>query len=146
MPTFLLCVDGSPSALAACRVAAGLAPKDARVVVVSVAQELDIGAYAAFAADVPAVDRRLRFPSHDDVRRSFEEAGQILRAAGLAPEFVEATGEPAESILELSEKLAADVVVVGPKGQGAVSRFLLGSVSERVARHARCSVLVARER
>jgi nucleotide-binding universal stress UspA family protein len=35
-------------------------------------------------------------------------------------------------------------VIVGATGRGAVERFLLGSVSNRVVHHAACSVLIVR--
>ena len=37
-----------------------------------------------------------------------------------------------------------DLVVVGTHGHGAIARLFLGSVAERVARHAPCPVLLAR--
>jgi nucleotide-binding universal stress UspA family protein len=52
--------------------------------------------------------------------------------------------QPAKAILEQAESENADLIVVGSHGKGTIQRFLLGSVSERVARYARCSVLVAR--
>ena len=51
---------------------------------------------------------------------------------------------PAEAILEQAREDGAELIVVGSHGMGAVERFLLGSVSERVARYAHCSVMVAR--
>ena len=51
-------------------------------------------------------------------------------------------GEPASQILEAVERTGADLVILGSHGEGGVDRWLLGSVSERVARHAACSVLV----
>lgn len=51
-------------------------------------------------------------------------------------------GEPAHQILEAVEQTGADLIIMGSHGEGGVDRWLLGSVSERVARHARCSVLV----
>jgi nucleotide-binding universal stress UspA family protein len=47
-------------------------------------------------------------------------------------------------MLEQAKAEGADLVVVGSHGKGAMESFLLGSVSERVARYAPCSVLVAR--
>jgi nucleotide-binding universal stress UspA family protein len=38
----------------------------------------------------------------------------------------------------------ADLIVVGSRGKGGLRRLLLGSVAEFVARHAPCSVLIAR--
>jgi len=53
-------------------------------------------------------------------------------------------GNTAAEILAAAEELPADLIVVGTRGLGAVPRFFLGSVAERVARHARCPVLLAR--
>jgi nucleotide-binding universal stress UspA family protein len=51
---------------------------------------------------------------------------------------------PAPAILEQAHDDGASLIVVGSHGKDAVQRFLIGSVSERVARYAPCSVLVAR--
>jgi nucleotide-binding universal stress UspA family protein len=51
-------------------------------------------------------------------------------------------GSPAAEILKAAEH--ADLVVVGARGVGALDRLFLGSVSERVLQHARCSVLVVK--
>jgi nucleotide-binding universal stress UspA family protein len=53
-------------------------------------------------------------------------------------------GNPAEEILRAADELPAELLVVGWSGHAAVARFFLGSVAERVARHAACSVLIAR--
>lgn len=53
-------------------------------------------------------------------------------------------GHPAEEILLAAESHPTDLIVVGSSGLSGVSRFLLGSVSDRVARHAPCPVLLAR--
>jgi nucleotide-binding universal stress UspA family protein len=47
-------------------------------------------------------------------------------------------------IVDTLKKEKAHLVVVGSRGLSGVKRFLLGSVSERVLIHARCSVLVVR--
>lgn len=54
-------------------------------------------------------------------------------------------GSPKSSILEEAEKFGADLIVVGSHGYGAVERFLLGSVSQAVALHAKCSVEIVRK-
>jgi nucleotide-binding universal stress UspA family protein len=53
-------------------------------------------------------------------------------------------GDPAEAILRVAEDEAADLIVVGSRGLSTVARFFLGSVAERVARHAPCPVLLVR--
>jgi universal stress protein A len=44
-------------------------------------------------------------------------------------------------ILETAEQMAADVVVMGTHGRTGIPRLLLGSVAEKVVRHAKCPVL-----
>jgi len=56
------------------------------------------------------------------------------------------SGLPKREILEKAEAFNADLIVVGSQGQGAFSRFLLGSVSQYLATHAKCSVLIVKEK
>jgi nucleotide-binding universal stress UspA family protein len=53
---------------------------------------------------------------------------------------------PVTGILAEAQKFAADVIVIGWRGHGALRRVLMGSVSRAVARGAGCSVLVVRRR
>lgn len=53
-------------------------------------------------------------------------------------------GNPAEEILSVAHEVGADLVFIGSHGKTGVERFLLGSVSERVVREARCPVMVVR--
>tara|TARA_R110002049_G_scaffold150257_2_gene313397 strand:+ start:174 stop:635 length:462 start_codon:yes stop_codon:yes gene_type:complete len=56
------------------------------------------------------------------------------------------SGLPKREILEKTESLGADLIVVGSQGHGAFSSFLLGSVSQYLATHANCSVMIAKEK
>ncbi|NOT47150.1 MAG: universal stress protein [Acidobacteria bacterium] len=55
-------------------------------------------------------------------------------------------GSPAWEILARSDEFKPDLIVVGSNGRSAVSRFFLGSISQKVLTEARCSVRVARGR
>lgn len=55
-------------------------------------------------------------------------------------------GHPADELLRSIDREQPDLVAVGSRGLGAVRRLLLGSVSERLVKHVRCSVLVAHPR
>tara|TARA_R110002049_G_scaffold191337_1_gene360277 strand:+ start:34591 stop:35052 length:462 start_codon:yes stop_codon:yes gene_type:complete len=55
-------------------------------------------------------------------------------------------GLPKSAILDKAEALGANIIVVGSQGHGAFSRFLLGSVSQSIALHANCSVLIVRKK
>lgn len=49
-----------------------------------------------------------------------------------------------QEILDAAEETRADLIVLGHKGKGAIEKFLLGSVTTRIAHHAPCSVLAVR--
>jgi nucleotide-binding universal stress UspA family protein len=52
----------------------------------------------------------------------------------------------AESLATIDRDPTIDLVVMGSRGRTGIRRVLLGSVAEKVVRHARCPVLVARQR
>jgi len=73
-----------------------------------------------------------------------EQAAAGARTAGLHPVAHARRGEPADAIIRVAEAEDADLIVVGSRGMGRARRHLLGSVPDKVARHAPCSVLIAR--
>jgi nucleotide-binding universal stress UspA family protein len=77
----------------------------------------------------------------------------LLRRASekLAKAGIQCTTEVSEGIaksviLDVAENWSADLILVGSHGDNWVERFLLGSVSETIARHASCSVQIVRAR
>lgn len=67
-----------------------------------------------------------------------------LAASGIAVKTVVETGDPVDKILETAESLGADLIVVGSRGMRGARRFLLGSVSSKVAEYAKCDVLIVK--
>jgi len=53
---------------------------------------------------------------------------------------------PAKAICDYAEEHGVDLIVVGSHGRGGVERWLIGSVAERVVRHASSNVYVVRQR
>jgi nucleotide-binding universal stress UspA family protein len=53
-------------------------------------------------------------------------------------------GSPGATIVEMARACRVDLVAVGSRGLGPYKGYLLGSVSDHVANHARCSVLLAK--
>jgi nucleotide-binding universal stress UspA family protein len=54
------------------------------------------------------------------------------------------TGSPGAQVLHVIDEDPCDLVVVGSHGRTGIKRALLGSVAEKIVRHAGCPVLVAR--
>jgi nucleotide-binding universal stress UspA family protein len=63
--------------------------------------------------------------------------------AGMVDQLIE-SGSPAETICAQAEERNVDLVVLGSRGMGAVGRWLLGSVSDRVVHLSRRPVTVVR--
>ena len=87
------------------------------------------------------------------IERTARESAQgvvdagVVKLRGTLDKSVIVTGEvlaspPREAILDEADRWKADLIVMGSHGYGAWQRFLLGSVSQAVVAHAKCSVEV----
>lgn len=78
-------------------------------------------------------------------RKQLDAAAELVRLtpAEVTTELAEA-GDVSNSILATSEDFDADVIVLGHKGKGAIAKFLMGSVTPRIAHHSCRSVLAVR--
>ncbi len=66
-----------------------------------------------------------------------------FREAGVSAKSKLVYGLASDEIIRRAESTGAQLVALGARGYSALRRFLLGSVAQRVLRHAPCSVLVA---
>jgi nucleotide-binding universal stress UspA family protein len=84
----------------------------------------------------------------DQRRAAREFAAQAIvvqgRRIGVGVSFLVWEGEPGPAIVEAAHAEDADLVIVGTRGRNRVERFVLGSVSDHVVRHAACPVLIVR--
>jgi nucleotide-binding universal stress UspA family protein len=80
----------------------------------------------------------------DESPPELEPSVKALSSLGVEPIREMAMGRPERTLVRVAERDEVDLVVVGHRGIGGVTRALLGSVSEHVAHHAPCSVLVVR--
>ena len=60
-------------------------------------------------------------------------ARALLQAAGLGCDTAVGVGDPAHVLVDIIESSGCDMVVIGARGQGAISSALLGSVSQELA-------------
>src|SRR5208337_61000 len=72
-------------------------------------------------------------------------AAKTLREAGCKVSTAVEWGFPKLAILDHAAEWHADLIVVGSHGRKGLERFLMGGVSEAVARHASCSVEIVRQ-
>lgn len=77
--------------------------------------------------------------------RALADRVKALEAQGLKVRSLLTVGVPADEIVRAAEREKADLIVLGTHGRGAVGRFFLGSVADRVVRAAPCPVVTVRE-
>ena len=98
---------------------------------------------------------------HEDASQAYAEAVDALRVmyqtvangdalrlteAGLRARAEIRCGDPAREIVDAAVEDEADLIVLGSHGRTGLERLLIGSVARSVVTHARCSVLVVRQR
>jgi nucleotide-binding universal stress UspA family protein len=77
-------------------------------------------------------------------RTLVERIAKDLQSSGFKVDTAVEIGDVREGIIDTAAQWGADLIVVGSHGRRGVQRFLLGSVAEFVARHAKCSVEIVR--
>lgn len=99
--------------------------------------------YDGAVRDVDRIEH-VREEDMKEAQSLVEQATKSLRDAGYRVQTAIEEGEPRTAIIDYAEQVKADLIVVGSHGRRGLSRLLLGSVSEYVARHAPCSVEIVR--
>jgi nucleotide-binding universal stress UspA family protein len=145
----LLATDGSEYSVAATEeLATRPLPSDTEVRIISVFQNTPLitavpapmGGLAGGWEEAGAVAGKL-------AKGAVKNAADILTRKNpklfISTRVVE--GSPKHAILQEADEYGADLIVVGSHGQSAAGRFLLGSVSQSVSLHAKCSVEIVRK-
>lgn len=133
----LLATDGSKFSQAATQaLISQCRPQGTQVKVLNVV-DLPLMIPTLYAAD-------FRRESLKDGEELVRKAEQPLAKAGYKVETAVEEGDPKVKIVEDAARWHADLILVGSHGRKGVERFLMGSVSDAVARHAPCSVEVVR--
>jgi nucleotide-binding universal stress UspA family protein len=79
-------------------------------------------------------------PDHQ-VDALVQQAIAKVKQAGVEAKSHTVKGDPVDALLEVAERVKADLIVVGNRGMQGVGR-VVGSVPSKVARRAHCSVLI----
>jgi universal stress protein A len=102
--------------------------------------------YPAYGQDIPPDLAEF----HQDVQKITQERLDKLsqeKIAGRLPaRALVATGNAYEAIVESAKSLEVDLIIIATHGYTGLKHVLLGSMAERVVRHAPCPVLTVRER
>ncbi len=143
----LLAIDGSPCSDAAVEEVGDRPWPEGSTVKVLNAFELALPAttegWALPQNYFEEMDQAVKRQARSIVERALEHLRQkqnrTIKVDGLFT-----PGPPRSVILDEAESWGADLIVVGSHGYSRWERFLLGSVSQGVVSHAKCSVEVVR--
>jgi nucleotide-binding universal stress UspA family protein len=115
-------------------------PENTEVLVLHVLQPIGSAAPPEMAQGYAPELEEQKKPAHALVER----VADGLRKSGFKTYTNVKVGDVKESILDTAAEWRADLIVVGSHGRRDIQSFLLGSVVESVARHAKCSVEIVR--
>jgi nucleotide-binding universal stress UspA family protein len=136
--------DGSTTAGEAVRQATELArATGAKLDIISAYEPVPASRLREESGEIPG-DVAYAVGPKEDVNAILESAAGTAKQAGVEVHTHAREGEAADVILDLAEEIKASVIVVGNKGMTGVTRFLLGSVPNKISHHAPCSVYIAR--
>ncbi len=141
--TILVPCDFSAYAEHAFQWALGLAERlGAKVVLVHAAPSFSHLAYpeSVYVIDLAKMEEEIIA----DAEKRLGEFVAKKGASTVAVEIRAVLGDPFWEICQAAEREHADLIVMGSHGRTGLAHVLLGSVAERVVRHAPCPVLVAR--
>ena len=131
----LVALDGSKGSERALPVAVDLARKyGGKLVLVNIDQRI------AAKGDMP----HLR-PNEEEIQADIKRKAEELSADGVdaSTEFgTVALGGPAHDIVEIADRVGADLIVTGTRGHTSVTGLLVGSVTHRLLHIANRPVLV----
>lgn len=136
----LLATDGSKDAELAAKAAVELSKRTgAQLHVLHAWRPLPHYAY-------PSITPEEYHPPYEEGARKLlaEQLEQIDEAGGVVAGAHLVTGRAADAIIDLAERLAADLIVAGSRGLGPLRRIVLGSVSAEIVHHANLPVLIMR--
>ena len=137
----LIPVDGSELSLEAVRFAVRvlLAGLRGEVVLANVQEPASL--YELIVADDPEV---IDQASADAGVHALQGARALLDAAEVNYECEVAKGDPAHTIIDISERFACDLIVMGARGTSALRSAMLGSVSNEVLHASAIPVMIVK--
>ena len=146
MKKIIIAYDGSAASKKAVEMALKCSNKDDEITLLTVIPaELAESSFTKML--LPTIDLSSVVKSGSFKERAMETLSKVVAEIENKVKkvnIVVESGDPADEILMSAKKHEANVIVLGYKGYGKEGRFLLGSVTDKVVRHAGVSVLVVR--
>ena len=141
----LVCNDGSAHAMRASRAALELAQRfDSEVLVLYVVGAIPVVAPYTLTLEAAPDMGEVIVEALNEQRTTLACLESLFRNENVPVRTIAERGNAAHVITRIAEEENVDLIVLGSRGIGSFERILLGSVSDNVAHHAKCPVLIVR--
>lgn len=141
MKKILVSVDGSENSKKAIREAINLASlNDGEVVLLHVINDTMGNPYITVKDHKEAIDKAFL----DQGNIILDEAIEMFKEHDIKVETLLKHGDPGKTIINVAEEDNFDLIIMGSRGLNAISRAMLGSVSNKVLNHVNISVLIVK--
>jgi nucleotide-binding universal stress UspA family protein len=153
MKKILVAVDGSQSAQKAAKKAAELAESlKTEVTLIHVYTEtaqVPVNQFNEVASYLSAETLENVMQQQEDTIKAkrqeiLDQDAEFFKRKGIEPEKILVHGDPADEVCDYAEENDFDLIIVADKGHGKVERFLLGSISDKIVRHSKKTVMVVK--
>jgi nucleotide-binding universal stress UspA family protein len=137
----LLPVDGSELSMEAVRLALRMRQEGMHLSAVLANVQEPASLYEMLVAHDPDV---IDHVSAEAGLHALQPARDLLDAAGVDYECEVAKGDPAHTLIDISERFACDMVIMGARGASALRSAMLGSVSNEVLHASTVPVVIVK--
>jgi len=110
-----------------------------QVVLLGVAEPISYQVY--YMVGIEDRVRDMQKETEKYVESYLSKAADSLKEDGIAVQTVVVSGRPAEQILDYANKNQVDLIIMSTHGRSGVSRWVIGSVTDKVVRHSVTPVL-----
>jgi nucleotide-binding universal stress UspA family protein len=143
MKRILVPVDGSSYSAKAMEKAQEIARAFGSTIVITHVLSFNVNDYFYFGSEI---ENRLEKELRPLAAKTLEDAKASATKAGFEAETVLLEGNPADAIVEYANSNDFDLVVMGSHGLGrrAITRFVMGSVAERVVHYVEKPILIVK--
>jgi nucleotide-binding universal stress UspA family protein len=136
----LFCTDFSENADFAFGFVVGIARQNPgrKFYMLHVVPESDAQFWKSYIYEVDNVDQKAKTDIDQKVQQNYKS--KMPPGTELAVEF--RVGKDSQEILAFAEEKNIDLIILGRQGKGSFQKAFFGNVTEKVARHAPCAVMI----
>jgi nucleotide-binding universal stress UspA family protein len=92
----------------------------------------------------PKTIEKLHADYKSESAKILERCKELASKSGINIHTVLLEGDPASKIIAYSEMEGFDIIMMGSRGMGKFKEMIVGSISNKVIHHAKCSVMLVR--